>query len=268
MADISSVLITGGESRIGMEIGFGNKLGHKDLDITNLDSVKNALEKHKPSAVLNLASLNLMQCQTNPLLANKVNIMGVYNLAIETAKRGIPLILISSGTVFNGSDYKDFSEKDIPDPVNFYGQTKYLAEIMAQLNPKHIVIRTGWLFGFNKKANFFNKMLESARKNEELKATADQYGSFTYVKEFIENLKDIIIKEEYGIFHIVNRQRATALDFAHEIVKLISSKSKIIKISIANSEKEGPLRSRSEVLVSSKVKLRDWKVALKECLAN
>lgn len=267
--DLDKVLITGGQSRIGQEIDFGVKLDHKQLDITDRSSINAALEKYKPSAVLNLASLDLRMAQADPLLANKVNVVGVYNLAIETAKRGIPLIVVSSGAVFNGSAEKDFSENDIPDPLNVYGQGKYLAELVAQLNPKHFVVRTGWLIGFTKKVNFFNGMLNNAREGKALMGTTDQYGSITYIHDFISGLKDVLDGDNYGVYHIANSGRATAYDLAERLVSSLQSKSIITKASVAEGEaKSGIMRSRSEVLVSDKVKLRDWKEALEDCLFN
>ena len=266
MPDFSRVLITGGDGRIASEIDFGIKLGHEKIDITDINSIRKALEEYSPSAVLNLASLDLKASQNNPFLANKINALGVYNLALETKRINIPLIIISSGAVFNGKAEDNFNEDSIPNPSNIYGQTKYQSEINALVNPKSYIIRTGWLFGFIKNGNFFNKMLDSAKLGNKVMATYDQFGSFTYIRDFVNELKNVISNNEPGIYHIANSGRANAEEFAKEMISQLRSVSKIDRISISESEKEGILRSRSEVLISKKVKMRNWQEALREKL--
>lgn len=267
MVSLDKVMIIGAGGLIGNELDFGIKLSHNELDVTDKESIRKAFDKYSPEAVLNLASVNLRNSQSNPFLANKINVMGTYYIALESQKRGIPFIMISTGAVFNGNAKEEFHEGDAPEPQNVYGQTKYLSEIVAKLiNPKTVVVRTGWLFGFKNGTNFFNKMIDSARQGNEISATYDQFGSFTYVCDFILKLKEVVSLGNAGIYHIVNTNRATALDMANELVLGLGSKSKIKQISIAESEREGILRSRSEVLVSKSIKLRSWKEALRDCL--
>ena len=266
MADISRVLITGGESRIGCELDFGIKLTHKELDITDSQSIAFALDKYSPSAVLNLASVDIKNSQTNPYLANKVNVFGVYNLVVETKKRNIPLIIISTGAIFNGDFKKTFTEKDVPNPKNIYGQTKYLAElIITKTKEDYTIIRTGWLFGGKAKngfAKFVKEAIISARENKSISATSDKIGSPTYIPDLIENIKKLIVSNKKGTFHLINEGSASAVDFVEEIIRTtgsLSAVNKIISSDISDIE-----RSESEVLSSTEIKLRPWQQALAE----
>jgi len=265
MANLSKVLIIGAEGLIGNELDFGIKLSHKDIDVTNRDSIKKALEKHRPEAVLNLASVNLRKAQEDPFLANQVNVIGAYNVALETKQKNIPLIIISTGAVFNGGLDKEFNEEDTPNPLNIYGQTKYLAEIVVkETNFEYLIVRAGWLFGFKSGKNFFNRIMESLN-GERIEATYDQFGSFTYIKDFTDKLKEIIEKDYRGIFHIANSGRGNTLELIESLIESFKSKTNIDKVSY-NKFNTDIKRSQSEVLVSNIVKLRDWKLALKECI--
>ncbi len=269
MVELNRVLISGAEGMIGSEIDFGIKLTRKQLDVTNIDSIKKALEGYKPSAVLCLSSINLRDSEKFPSRALDVNVFGVYNLALASKARNIPLVLISSGTVFNGSHSQVFSEKDTPNPQNVYGQTKYIAELLAlSINPKTIIIRTGWLFGFKHKKNFFNKIIDSARQNSEIIATNDQFGSPAYIKDFLIALKEALSNGKEGVYHIVNEGAASGLDITKEVVSSLKSNSDIKEISVSALGPDSPKRSLSEVLISNKIKLRNWKAALKEYLVS
>lgn len=269
MTDLNNILITGSEGMIGSHLDFGIKKSRRELDVTKKEEIKKICDKTNPSGILCLSSIDLRKCEENPLEAYKVNVFGIYNLAKEAKKRKIPLILLSTGAVFSGGAEDSFSEESIPNPLNIYSQTKYLAEIITLENSnKNLVVRTGWVFGTNKdskKKNIFDKMLDSAIEGKEIKATYDQYGSPVYIKDLISELKKLISKNCSGIYHIANFGRASAVDFIEEVVTHLKNKSKINKLSVAEFI-SNIKRSPSECLVSKKIKLRSWQEALKDYL--
>ncbi|MFC1685691.1 SDR family oxidoreductase [Nanoarchaeota archaeon] len=267
MVDLSRILITGSEGVIGSQLDFGVKKSHRELDVTNSKNIKKVCDEINPSGILCLSSKDIRSCEKNPSQAHEVNVNGVINLAKEAAKRNIPIILLSTGAIFNGPVNKSFNEEDTPQPQNIYGQTKYLAEkSLPIITPNYLIIRTGWIFGTNnsKKIDFIKRMINSLEKGEEVKVVTDQTGSPTYLPDFIDKMKELIQNGFKGIFHVVNRGIATPEDILNEIISIkgINSKSKIIKNKL--SQQEGILRSHSEALTSKKVSLRSWKEALKE----
>ena len=263
MANLSRVLIIGGAGRIGSALNFGIKLTHSDIDVTNIDSVKSAFDRHSPSAVLSLASLDIRKCEERPIEAYKVNVLGIYNVVQEAAKRGIPVILISSGSIFN--TLQPSTEKNHPDPQNIYAQTKYLAELFVLEQKKNLVIRTGWLFGQTPKGNigFLEKMLQSTRLNEPVTVTTDHMGSPVYFPDFLVELRNLISSDASGIYHIANANTASAADFIHLAVSLLESKSPVKEVLLRDMP-PGPKRSPCEALVSEKKQMRPWQEALQE----
>ena len=269
MVDLNKILIAGGHGMIGSHLDFGIKPSKAEFDVTNSKNISEKCKQYNPSGILCLSSINLRDSEQNPLEAYKVNTLGVYNLAKEAKKRKIPLILLSTGAVFSGRAEDSFSEENIPNPKNIYGQTKYLAEIITLENSKkNLVVRTGWVFGANKdskKKGIFDKMLDLAIEGKEIKATYDQYGSPIYMKDLTSELKKLISNNHSGIYHLTNDGRASALDFIEEAVTYLGNKPKINKLSV--TEFVSTLkRSPSECLVSKKIKLRSWQEALKDYL--
>lgn len=269
MTDLSNLIISGGHGMIGAHLDFGIKPSKEEFDVTNPKNIEEQCKKYNPSGILCLSSIDLRKCEENPFNANGVNVLGVYNLAKEAKKRKIPLILISTGAVFSGESKDYFSEESIPNPVNIYGQTKYLAEIIVlNSSNKNLVIRTGWVFGANKdskKKGIFDKMLDLAIEGKDIKATYDQYGSPIYIKDLTSEFKKLISKNYSGIYHLVNSGRASALDFIEEAVNYLDNKPKINKLSVAEFI-SNIKRSPSECLISKKIKLRSWQEALKDYL--
>ncbi|MBX4212080.1 sugar nucleotide-binding protein [Candidatus Pacearchaeota archaeon] len=268
MADISRLLICGGEGLIGRNIPFGIKVSRHELDVLKRDHIKRAFEKYNPSGILYLASVNLRDSEKDPMHAYRVNVIGINNIAEEATDAKIPMIIVSSGAVFNGSLHDKFNEVTNPDPQNIYGQTKYLAEIVARWSsPDNLVVRTGWLFGglsTKDRKGGFDIMIEKTSKGEDVKASSDQYGSPTYSKDFFLALRESIEKNMSGIVHIVNDGAASALDIVNEVKSLTGSRSVITPASARDIP--GPKRSASEAMVSNVFYLRSWKEALREYL--
>mgnify|MGYP001619704297 CR=1 FL=1 len=267
MTDLNKVLVTGAGGMLAQDISFGVKLSHAELDVTDVSQIANICNKVNPSAILCLSSIDIRACEQKPLEAYRVNVLGPYNLTQEARKRNIPMILISTGAVFSGDVEAMFTPSDTPNPVNIYGQTKYLAELMVKsLTNNCLIVRTGWLFGAAQKKGFtafIDKTMEAASKGGEIRATNSHYGSPTYMGDFQATLASLIKDRATGVIHLVNSGRASAADVAQHIID--SSKSRSLLVRTILSENEIPKRSKSEAL-SQTVTLRIWQAALDEYL--
>ena len=271
LIDLSKIIITGGEGMIAQELSFGIKLSRRQMDVTNKEQIKQVFSQINPSGVICLSAItDIKLCEQNPLYAYEVNVFGAYNLACEASQRDIPFVLVSTGAVFNGPAEKLFNEEDIPNPKNIYGQTKYLAEIIIKtMMKKSIIVRTGWVFGGNSKKNRFSKFVNDliipTTKDKNMIATTDQKSSPTYVVDFSNKLKEIILSDYNGTIHLTNSgDGASAMDVAKEIILITGNATKVNAAKIKEFNRNSPKRSMSESLISTKLKLRDWREALKE----
>ncbi len=267
--DSSRLLITGANGAVGSFFSQGIKLSHEQLDITSSENFKNATTQFKPSAIIHLAGLDIRKCEANPKLAEKVNFNSTYNL-IESAKLfNIPVVFLSSGAVFNGNSDMQFSESDQPNPQNLYAELKVKSEnlLLNEYKQNTIIVRTGWVFGSKQQKHnkFVEGTCEKAKKNETIFANSSQFGSPTYALDLMKEIIRIVGQKNRGVFHVTNSGRANAWNIADEIIKLKQSRSSIEEYKAPASDNLIK-RSLSEVLASSKVKLRPWQDALKEYL--
>ncbi|MBI3334490.1 NAD(P)-dependent oxidoreductase [Candidatus Pacearchaeota archaeon] len=269
MTELAKTLIIGAQGRIGSMIPWGIKLSRLELDVTKPEQIARICAEKKPSAILCLSSLDLRKSEQNPLEAYKVNVLGVYHAAQEAQKRNIPCIIISSGAVFNGESEQEFTEESTPNPQNIYGQTKYIAELMVRsICPKHLIIRTGWLYGFRENPSFIDKMIQMAREGKEIKATYDQKGSPIYLSDFMQALEELIRTDASGTYHLVNAGGTSAVELMHEVLSLTKSTSLLHEVTMQELNSQGPARSASEVLSSTRYPMRHWRDALRSYLAS
>lgn len=266
------IIVTGGDGMVGKQMSFGTKLNRTQLDILNPASIEKAIAKYKPEVIVHLAALtDMMICEQNPSLAKRVNVMGAKNIAKACKKHGIKLAYLSTCAVFNGRKKTPYLEADKPNPLNVYGQTKLYAELEIQkLLPNALIIRTGWLFGGGKNIDkkFVGLTITKMNNDLDVDATADRFGSPTYIPDLLQTIHKLIIKNEYGVFHVVNTGSVTYFEIAKTIKNFGGFKSKINPVSYKAVESKDLARGKMEALSSSKIKLRSWRSALKSYLST
>lgn len=191
-----------------------------DVDITDLEAVLSYANINSPEWIINCAGItNPEECESDMTNAFKVNALGARNLAIAARQLNAVIIQISTDDVFSGRNGGILTEFDRPDPVSVYGKSKLAGEeFVTSLNPKHIVVRSSWVYGY-KNDDFVSKVIEIAGKQSVIKMPVDYIGSPTsadVLADFVEHLVNV---EEYGIFHASCEGTCSRADFAREVLK-------------------------------------------------
>ncbi|MFC1951001.1 dTDP-4-dehydrorhamnose reductase [Chloroflexota bacterium] len=251
-------------------------LTHSDIEITDINSVIEALTKCKPDVVINTAAyVRVDDCEINQDKAFLVNALGARNVAVVAQELGSKLVHISTDAVF-GNELQThtvpYTEFDNASPINVYGKSKLAGEeLVRHLCCRHFVVRTSGLFGLTgssgKGGNFIESILSIASNQEELKVVNDQVLSPTYAKDLANKIAQLITTEYYGIYHITNRSYCSWYEFACEIIKQAGLKLSIIPIS-SDQYPQKAKRSSFSVLDNYHLRLlgmddiRPWQEAL------
>ncbi len=270
-AQFPKTLITGGDGMVGSYIDFGIKTDRHELDVTNLEAVMAAVKKHKPKIILHLAALTDLDVgEKNPTLAYHINTIGTYNVALAARAFKAKLVYISSTGVFDGTKKSPYTEKDVPNPQNYYGHSKYAGELIIQSMLKdYIIARACWMFGGGpaRDKKFIAKIVAQLNKPEttEIKALNDVKGSPTFGKDLGNALKKLIAKNARGVFHLTNKGTCTRFDVAKVIVQTLKPGVKVLGVN--SSYFNLPAKRVTNESATSKVSLmRPWQEALREYL--
>ncbi len=280
------VMVTGANGQLGTDLckELGSveliPLTHSDIEITDINSIKQIFEKHQPEVAINTAALpNAEECETNPDKAFLVNALGARNLAAVASQFGAKLIHISTDYVFGGEPEPratPYTEFDTPIPISVYGRSKLAGEnFVRHLCSKHFIIRTSGLFGVagsrSKGGNFVDTMVRMGRERDELRVVNDQIVSPTYTKDLAEKIAQLTTTEYYGIFHITNEGACSWYEFAREILELAGLQTRLIPIT-SDQYPQKAKRPSFSVLDNYHLRLlgmgniRPWQEALKDYL--
>ena len=133
----------------------------------------------RPAAVVNAAAYTAVdQAEDEPDAAFAINAHACEVLAAVTGELDAWLLHFSSDYVFDGSGDRPWTEADRPQPLSVYGRSKLAGDEAVAANPRHLVLRSSWLYD-SWGQNFLKTILKAAASRDELAVVADQWGAPT-----------------------------------------------------------------------------------------
>lgn len=261
--------------------------GRPDIDIANASSLERCLNALAPAVVVNAAAYTAVdKAEQDRASAYAVNAQGPEHLARLCQARDLPLVHVSTDYVFDGSSEIPYRETDPVRPLGVYGASKLAGEeAIRQGCPRHVILRTAWLYGRDGH-NFAKTMLRLGAEREELSIVDDQRGSPTSTDDLAAAVATIVRRlldtdtsgeDLWGTYHVTCAGETTWFGFAQEIFRLVVAKGqKVPKLRpITTAEFNAPaLRPSYSVLDSGKVEaafgiaLPPWQESFAACFAG
>jgi dTDP-4-dehydrorhamnose reductase len=287
-----NVLVTGSNGQLGSELreliqNLELKIQNydfyfttsEDLDITEHEKVRTFCDENDIKIIINCAAYTAVdKAEEEKELANKINHLAVKNLAQIAKEKDIKFIHISTDYVFDGTNFKPYSEDDKVNPKSVYGKTKLDGEkAIIKINPKNsIIIRTSWVYSsFGN--NFVKTMLRLGKEKDELGVIFDQVGTPTYAKDLavailqILNDECLMLNEKVEIYHFSNEGVVSWFDFAKEIMKMAKIYCTINPIETYQyptpaARPHYSLLNKAKIKKDFNIIIPYWKDSLDECL--
>jgi len=148
MTTKKKILMSGGSGLLGtaMQIIDPNIIApsHSEMDVTDIESIKSALDKHRPDVFLHAAAFTSPpRCDEEPMCAIEHNIIGTANAVMAAVEANVRLVYISTDYVFKG-DKGNYSEGDEVLPQNIYAWSKLGGECSVRAYDNSLIIRTSF----------------------------------------------------------------------------------------------------------------------------
>ena len=255
-----------------------SKISSASFSIDNLESLEKVVISSQPKYVINcIAMTKVDDAEKDPKLALLLNTKLVENIAKICQKHNIKGINFSTDYVFDGRKHEPYTESDVTNPLSIYGKTKLEGELkFSYYHPKGLQLRTAWLYGEGK-ANFITNFYDAICKNKKISTVIDQVGSPTWINDlayYTDGLKD-----QSGLFHVVNKNTASRVDCYLEILAFCERKfgfkryaAEILEKKLLKDFPFTATRPSYSCLDCTKASdlipsgIRSWKNALKEFL--
>jgi dTDP-4-dehydrorhamnose reductase len=206
---------------------------YESMDITSEENVLAVFRKHKPDAVIHTAAMtHVDQCELNKEACVDQNITAVNHIIKASKEVGAFLLHVSTDFIFDGKR-GPLTEEEVPNPVNYYGWTKWEAEkAVEQSGLKWAIARTVLVYGVVQDMSRSNIVLwvkNSLEQKKEINVVNDQWRTPTLAEDLAMGCWLIVKNQATGIFNISGEEMISPYDLAHKVADVWNLDKGLIK---------------------------------------
>ena len=232
MTNSPKILVTGGGGQLGQELE--RELYHEhlivlprnQLDITNYEDVDLAVKTHQPDVIINAGAFTAVdQCESEPDLAYAANALGPAHLVRAADRYRARVVQISTDYVFDGTQSRAYRETDKTNPSSEYGRSKEAGE--QAMRPEDLIVRTSWLCGAHG-SNLLKTVVSLASQGTPMTFVTDQIGHPSFTSDVASTIRDLVLKEANGTFHVTNQGIVSWYEFVKEILKALGKPTDLV----------------------------------------
>lgn len=221
------------------EYEFENISRSTGVDISNKDQVAQVIEKSSADVIVHLAAkADVDGCEKDKEFGQdgeawKINVDGTRHIADACSIYHKKLIYISTDFVFDGEKDQSvggYSEDDAPNPLNWYGQTKYEGEkIVSSLTTDWLILRIAYPYRVEFTKNDFVRAVKGRlEKGESVTMVTDHIFTPTFIDDIANAIHRLLMQEANGLFHVVGSSSLSPYDAAVEIAEKYNYKTELI----------------------------------------
>lgn len=207
-------------------------ISYLPLDVKERGQVLKVVKEYAPKVIIHTAAMTQVdQCETDREKCWQLNVMAVAHLIEASEIVNAHLVHLSSDFIFDGLS-GPYKEDDEPNPVNFYGQSKWAAEkLLYKCNIKWSIARTILVYGATPGVSRSNIMLWVKRNLESgkpIQVVDDQVRTPTLVEDLAFGCYQIAMRSAYGIYHISGADLLTPYNIARITARYFSLDASLI----------------------------------------
>lgn len=228
--DMSIDLIATARGKSAVRITRGE---YHPMDITNSENIESVLRLTKPDVIINTAAMTQVDdCETQRDACWKANVTAVENLVRCCHALHIHLVHVSTDFIFDGT-FGPLDENAVPNPVNFYGESKLAAEkVIQESGISWSILRTVLVFGITNDMSRSNIVLwvkNSLEQNKTIQVVNDQWRTPTLAEDLAMGCYLAAKKKAKGIYNISGKDFLSPYDIAIRTADFFKLDKSLIK---------------------------------------
>jgi dTDP-4-dehydrorhamnose reductase len=188
------------------------------LNITDREQVNQVIATTLPDAVIHTAAMtNVDQCETQKESCWLTNVTAVQYLVDACNQYNAHLIHLSTDFIFEGNE-GPLNEEAIPNPVNYYGESKLEAERIIQKNSHSwCILRTVLVYGVTadmSRSNIILWVKKSLEEGKTIQVVDDQFRTPTLAEDLAQGCLLAARKRATGVYNISGKDFLTPYEMA------------------------------------------------------
>lgn len=195
---------------------------YKELDITNVDSVREFVKDKNCTHIINCAAYNNVdKAEEEKELCYALNTYAPRSLAEIAKEIGAVFVTYSTDFVFEGNKESPYTEEDTPNPPSVYASSKHEGEkLTLDAYERSFVIRTSWVFGIANN-NFNKQVMGWSEGRDKLNIVDDQVSVPTYSKDLAEFSWELVQSNKFGLYQLSNAGECSKYEQARYVLDSI-----------------------------------------------
>jgi len=216
-------LVWGKSGFIGSHLSYDAILEKITFEVDPAIQILNILDQYKPDVIVNCtgycgnkAGLNTIDdCENRKVYTSDINLMVPIYLAQACENRGVHLVQVSSGCIYNGPsphtkislengvEDTGWKEEDVANPVSFYSETKAACDRILRHFSTTTLIRIRMPISPNARPrNLLSKLIK-------YKQIVEEPNSVTFVPDLVNCIDWTIQNKKYGIYNCCSPEPLT-----------------------------------------------------------
>ena len=233
------LLVTGSRGLIGTRFFemFGNtcELISGDLDdgfdLLDPSSFEDVIAARSIDAIVHLAAFTdvsgaYSQTNDDSGLCYRLNVTGTENVLALASRLDAYLVHVSTDFVFDGRRNIPFTETDSPKPIEWYGETKLLAErLVLEKSKAWTMIRIAFPFLKEEgvRPDLVANIATKLRAGDPLYLFGDQTITPTYADDVAESIWRMIEKQPTNeTYHVMGPQSMSPFELGHTVADCLN----------------------------------------------
>lgn len=226
---ISLLATSSGTNRHPVKAGYT----YQELDVCDAVALRAAIVLHQPQAIIHTAAMtNVDACESNKDACESLNVTAVASLAALCKEFDIQLVHLSTDFIFDGAD-GPYGEDASPNPLSFYGQSKWKAEqAIAASGCKYAILRTIIVYGVAAEMSRSNIVLwakNTLEKGEVISVVNDQWRMPTLAEDLAAACLAAVQKEAQGVFNVSGKDFMNMVELVQEVANFWQLDASLIK---------------------------------------
>ena len=232
-------------------------LKYHSLDLTNNDAVMEAIEVIKPHVIIHNAAMSKPDTCHNFRDECLLHNVTATQYLLDASQIIKPYFLYVS-TDFIFGENGPHSEDTVPQPLNFYGESKLKAEqLVKESSLDYGIMRPVFIYGpcyENMRPTFLHWVKTNLEQGKEIKVVSDQIRTPTFVNDICKGIETMIIKRFIGAIHLAGKDIISPYEMALSVAKELKLNSKLIIPVTSDTFPEPVIRAKRSGLIIDKAK--------------
>jgi dTDP-4-dehydrorhamnose reductase len=212
-----------------------NSFQYYPLDITDGQAAALIIAATQPDVLIHAAAMSKPdECNNNKeaCLMHNVEATKFLLQSLQSIQFIQPhFIYISTDFIFGENG--PHNEEDITGPLNFYGETKLLAEqLVKQGSLMYTIVRPVFIYGpvlQGMRPSFLHWVQNNLEQNKTIRVVSDQQRTPTFVIDICKGIEKIIAQKKQGTYHLAGKDLLSPYQMAIAVANFLKLNAALIE---------------------------------------